>query len=144
ITLHQNLIHFEYLTVPLPYLDFSSNVALPSQFIDGKKITPLPEYLIRQDSKELRHDWLSAYLQQILKDGFVHADPHPGNVHYTFERQIALIDLGMVANISKSMQEYLIQLLLALTNREALDAAEVLISISSQSKETKVGQFKKD
>lgn len=144
ITLHQNLIHFEYLTVPLPYLDFSSKRVLTMQFIDGKKITSVPVYAMRPDSKELAHDLVSAYLQQILKDGFVHADPHPGNVHYTFERQIALIDLGMVANISKSMQEYLIQLLLALTNREALDAAEVLISISSQSKETKVGQFKKD
>jgi len=65
-------------------------------------------------------------------------------VHYTFDHQIALIDLGMVANISKSMQEYLIQLLLALTNREALDAAEVLISISTLSKETEVSKFKKD
>src|SRR5690554_5991172 len=37
ITLHQNLIHFEYLTVPLPYLDFSSKRVLTMQFIDGKK-----------------------------------------------------------------------------------------------------------
>jgi len=144
ITLHQNLINYENITVPLPYLDFSSKRVLTMQFIDGKKITSVPVYAMRPDSKELAHELVSAYLQQILKDGFVHADPHPGNVHYTFNRQIALIDLGMVANISKSMQEYLIQLLLALTNREALDAAEILISISTLNKDTEIGQFKKD
>ena len=143
-TLHQNLINYENITVPLPYLDFSSKRVLTMQFIDGKKITSVPVYAMRPDSKELAHELVSAYLQQILKDGFVHADPHPGNVHYTFNRQIALIDLGMVANISKSMQEYLIQLLLALTNREALDAAEILISISTLNKDTEIGQFKKD
>lgn len=144
ITLHQNLINYENISVPLPYLDFSSKRVLTMQFIDGKKITSVPVYAMRPDSKELAHELVSAYLQQILKDGFVHADPHPGNVHYTFNRQIALIDLGMVANISKSMQEYLIQLLLALTNREALDAAEILISISTLNKDTEIGQFKKD
>lgn len=144
ISLHQNLIHYEKLTVPLPYLDFTSKRVLTMQFINGKKITSVAAHNMRTDPKELANELVSAYLQQILKDGFVHADPHPGNVHYTFDLQIALIDLGMVANISKSMQEYLIQLLLALTNREALDAAEVLISISTLSKETKVSKFKKD
>lgn len=144
ITLHQNLIHFENLTVPLPYVDFSSKRVLTMQFINGKKITSVPLHTMRPDPKELAHELVSAYLQQILKDGFVHADPHPGNVHYTSKHQIALIDLGMVANISKNMQEYLIQLLLALTNREALDAAEVLISISTLNKETEIPEFKKD
>jgi len=105
ITLHQNLIHYENLMVPLPYVDFSSKRVLTMQFVNGKKITSVPVFAMRPSPKELAHELVGAYLQQILKDGFVHADPHPGNVHYTFDRQIALIDLGMVANISKNMQE---------------------------------------
>ena len=38
-----------------------------------------------------------AYLDQILVHGFVHADPHPGNVLVTDDGRLALIDLGMVA-----------------------------------------------
>ena len=30
---------------------------------------------------------VEAYLQQIIFDGFAHADPHPGNVHLTKDRK---------------------------------------------------------
>ena len=42
-----------------------------------------------------------AYLDQILVDGFFHADPHPGNVLLTDDGRLALIDLGMVARVSR-------------------------------------------
>ena len=50
--------------------------------------------------------------QQILIDGFFHADPHPGNVFMTEDGRIALLDLGMVARISPALQENLLKLLL--------------------------------
>lgn len=144
ITLHQNLIQYPNLTVPLPFLDLSSKRVLTMQFINGKKITKVPVHAMKSDPKQLAHELVSAYLQQILKDGFVHADPHPGNVHYTVKHKIALIDLGMVAKISKTMQEYLVQLLLALTNKDAKIAADVLITISEINKEADVSKFKKE
>src|SRR5690606_26680423 len=97
LLLWQNLEEYEEITVPLPYRDRSSTAVLCMQYIDGKKITDVPRSAMGADPKELAHTLVRAYLQQILKDGFVHVDPHPGNVLYTTGNKIALIDLGMVA-----------------------------------------------
>ena len=48
------------------------------------------------DGDALAEQLFRAYLKQILVDGFVHADPHPGNVFLTEDDRIALFDLGMV------------------------------------------------
>src|SRR6185503_4443749 len=73
-----------------------------------------------------------AYLKQILVDGFVHADPHPGNVFLTEDDRIALFDLGMVAHVSSSMQEKLLQLLLAVSEGRSDEAATVAIEIGEK------------
>jgi predicted unusual protein kinase regulating ubiquinone biosynthesis (AarF/ABC1/UbiB family) len=64
-----------------------------------------------------------AYLKQVLVDGFFHADPHPGNVFLTDDGRIALLDLGMIAQIAPGMQESLLQLLLAISENQGEQAA---------------------
>ena len=46
-------------------------------------------------------------LDQILVEGFFHADPHPGNVLLTDDNRVALIDLGMVARVPAPMRKLL-------------------------------------
>ncbi len=100
-------------------------------YIHGRKITDLdPLTRMDIDGAELAGQLFRAYLQQILVDGFFHADPHPGNVFLTDDGQIALLDLGMVARIAPGMQEKLLQLLLAISEGRAEQAADVAIQIS--------------
>jgi len=68
-----------------------------------------------------------AYLKQMLVDGFFHADPHPGNVFLTDDDRIALLDLGMVANITPKFQDELLRLLLAISEGRGDEAAEISI-----------------
>ncbi len=51
------------------------------------------------DGNGLAEETFRAYLEQILVNGFFHADPHPGNVFLTDDYRIALIDLGMVGRV---------------------------------------------
>ena len=75
------------------------------------KVTSLgPLVRIEFDGAPLAEELCKAYLQQILVDGFFHADPHPGNVFLTDDGRLALLDLGMVAQIGPRMQEKLLQL----------------------------------
>ena len=66
------------------------------------------------DGDALAEELFRAYLQQILVDGFFHADPHPGNVFMTDDGRIALIDLGMVGASSPTLQDKLLKLILAI------------------------------
>ncbi len=70
-----------------------------------------------------------AYLKQMLRDGLFHADPHPGNVFLVDGRKIALIDLGMVARVTPGLQDRLLQLLLAVSENRADEAAKILLLI---------------
>jgi predicted unusual protein kinase regulating ubiquinone biosynthesis (AarF/ABC1/UbiB family) len=125
-----NLRDFERIVVPQPVEDFTTSRVLTMDYISGKKITALtPLAKIDLDGYLLAEHLFQAYLQQILIDGFFHADPHPGNVFLTDDGRIALIDLGMVARIVPRFQESLIQLLLAISEGKGDDAAEITIKM---------------
>ncbi len=131
-TLSDNLIDFDAIVIPLPVEDYTTSRVLTMDYIHGRKITSLtPLARIDIDGDDLANQLFRAYLQQILVDGFFHADPHPGNVFLTDSGQIALLDLGMVARITSGMQEKLLQMLLAISEGRAEQAATVAIEIGS-------------
>jgi predicted unusual protein kinase regulating ubiquinone biosynthesis (AarF/ABC1/UbiB family) len=100
-------------------------------YIEGKKITELSP-IARLDFKGamLAEELFKAYLKQVLVDGVFHADPHPGNIFMTTDHRIALLDLGMVGHTTPAMQEDLLKLLLAVSEGESDQAAEIAIKIS--------------
>jgi ubiquinone biosynthesis protein len=125
-----NLRDFDRIVVPQPVEDYTTSRVLTMDYISGRKITLLsPLAKLDLDGYQLAEHLFQAYLQQILIDGFFHADPHPGNVFLTDDRRIALIDLGMVARIPPRFQESLIQLLLAISEGKGDEAAEITIKL---------------
>ena len=132
-TIGANLKEFERIVVPGPILDYSTSRVLTMQYVHGKKITDLhPLGRMEFDGTALAEELFHAYLQQILVDGFFHADPHPGNVFITEEYRIALIDLGMVGKILPGLQEQLLQLLLAIAEGRGEDAAGIAVRIGDR------------
>lgn len=132
-TMKDNLRAFEMIVVPAPINDFSSSKVLTMEFIHGKKITNVTALeLLEIDGEALAEEAFAAYLQQILVDGFFHADPHPGNVLLTKENQIGLLDLGMVAYLTPSMQGRLLQLILAISEGRSEAAADTAIDIGTR------------
>jgi len=136
LTLNANLKSFTRIVVPIAIEDYTTSKVLTMEYISGKKITALSP-LARMDlmGAELAEDLFRAYLQQILVDGFFHADPHPGNVFITDDQRIALLDLGMTGLIAPRLQEDLLQLLLAVSEGRSDDAATVAIKIGQVGEE---------
>lgn len=129
-TIGRNLRDFDRVIVPEPISDYSTSRILTMQYVHGKKITDLhPLARMEFDGDALAEELFRAYLKQILVDGFFHADPHPGNVFLSDDYRIALIDLGMVGRVMPSLQEQLLQLLLAIAEGRGDDAAHVAIKI---------------
>jgi ubiquinone biosynthesis protein len=102
--------------------------------IEGNKINSVdPVVLLEIDGTALAEELFKAYLKQIFIDGFFHADPHPGNVFITTDSRLALLDLGMVARLAPRLQEQLLQMVLAISEARADDAADVAIKIGEKS-----------
>lgn len=128
--LGQKLRAFPRIIVPQPIEDYTTGRVLTMEYIGGQKVTKLtPLARIDIDGEGLAEELFRAYLQQILVDGFFHADPHPGNVFITDDHRIALLDLGMVARIGPSLQDKLLKLLLAISEGQGEKAADTAIQI---------------
>ena len=131
VTLANNLSEFKRIRVPLPVDSYTTHKVLTMDYIEGTKITELsPLARLDFDGQALAEEFFHAYLKQVLLDGTFHADPHPGNVLLTTDNKIALIDLGMVGYTTPAMQESLLKFLLAVSEGDSDQAADVAIRIS--------------
>jgi predicted unusual protein kinase regulating ubiquinone biosynthesis (AarF/ABC1/UbiB family) len=110
--------------------------------VPGKKITEMsPLARLEFDGEALAEQLFRAYLNQILVEGFFHADPHPGNVFITPDYRVALIDLGMVGRIMPRLQEDLLQLLLAISEGRGEEATEIAIKVGEPRREFDQQEF---
>ncbi len=83
------------------------------------------------DFKKLARDGVTLFFTQVFRDGFFHADMHPGNIQVslepaTFGRYIAL-DFGIVGTLTDNDKEYLAYNFLAFFRRDYKRVAELHI-----------------
>lgn len=98
---HANMAKYRRIIVPLPIDDYCTARVLTMEYVPGKKVTDMsPLARMGFDGEAPAKELFRAYLEQILVQGFFHADPHPGNVFITEDYKIALLDLGMVGRIT--------------------------------------------
>ncbi len=134
VSLAKNLAKFPEIKVPLPIDGYTTRKLLTMEYVEGANITEMSAIgRLEVEGAKLAEELFQAYLQQILVDGIFHADPHPGNILITSDHRIGLLDLGMVGHTSSGMQENLLKLLLAISEGESDDAAEIAVRISNPS-----------
>jgi predicted unusual protein kinase regulating ubiquinone biosynthesis (AarF/ABC1/UbiB family) len=144
VTLGINLKEYRRLIVPQPIPDYTTSRVLTMEYVKGKKITSIsPLKKTENDYTALVDEFIEAYLKQIVSDGFVHADPHPGNVHLLENEKIALIDLGMVAQFSKKMKDHLLRLLLGLSKNDGEEIADNLLNMSEITENATQKEFRR-
>lgn len=96
----------ETIKVPEIFHDYSTDQILTMEKIDGIKLNELHTMAATIDEKRKIADFLvSSFITQILREGFFHGDPHPGNILYIPENeQLVFIDFGQVGRLSASMR----------------------------------------
>lgn len=118
---------YDRLTVPEPVLELTSGRVLTMSYVEGRKVTDVgPLGLIDLDTEPIVEQLFRAYLHSILVDGFLHADPHPGNLLLTDDGSLAVLDLGMVSYVPPRLQDKLVRLLVAIGDDNGEQAARVL------------------
>ncbi|KAB0402401.1 hypothetical protein E2I00_000849, partial [Balaenoptera physalus] len=97
----QMLKHFDFLKVPQIYWELSTKRVLLMEFVDGGQVNDR-DYMERNkiDVNEISRHLGKMYSEMIFVNGFVHCDPHPGNVLVrkcpgTGKAEIVLLDHGL-------------------------------------------------
>ena len=91
---------------PKPFEEFCSNSAIVMSFMDGFRFddkTSLEKYDI--DFKQIISKLVNFYTEQMLINGYFHADPHPGNLLVNTNGELILLDFGMVKNIPNRIKD---------------------------------------
>ena len=128
--LRKNLAKYERLVIPKVIDDYSTSLVLTMDYLAGTKIPSLSGAALNDiDGDELANELFKAYLQQILVDGFFHADPHPGNLLLTPDHRIAILDLGMVGRMNQRMRDQLVHLLAGISDGDGIQTAEAAMRI---------------
>jgi ubiquinone biosynthesis protein len=131
--LTQNMASVPGVHIPRIYSELSTDRLLTMEFIRGVKISNLQA--IDQaglDRQTLARNALRAIVKQLLIDGFFHADPHPGNVYVNLKTgDITFLDTGMVGELELSQRVNIIQLLVAVQQKDVMGMASVMKSLST-------------
>ncbi len=96
----KNFSEWALVRVPDVYGEYTKTTVLVMEFLEGTKLTDT-EGLARYelDPKALASVLVETYLKQIVLDGFVQIDPHPGNFLAGFDGRLIYLDFGMMASI---------------------------------------------
>lgn len=128
--LAENLEEFDSIRVPQPIGSLVSRRVLVMEHLSGTSLRDISGVVLNEvDTDALAEQIIEAYLKQILVDGLFHADPHPGNLLFTSDRKLGLIDGGMVVSISPKLRRRMASLLMAVSEQEGEEAARLAAEI---------------
>jgi ubiquinone biosynthesis protein len=110
-TIARNLSARPDVVVPRVYREFTTRRLLVMELIDGIKVTDL-EALERAgiDKHAVAQKLMEVFCEQVLRDGFFHADPHPGNVMVQPGPRLVLLDFGLAKDFSPQFREGIVRL----------------------------------
>jgi len=119
-TFRRNFRGQNWVKVPRVYWRYTSPKVLTLEYVPGIKISHYSALeAAGLDRKNLAQLGAKAYLQQLLNDGFFHADPHPGNLAVSPEGALIFYDFGMMGSIKTNVREKLMSTLMGITQKNA-------------------------
>ncbi len=81
--------------------------------------------------EELARRAVTIWMDMVFRDGFFHADPHPGNLIVLPGGAIGIVDCGMVGRIDESSRETIEDLLVAIANHDGAHLAHLIMDLCS-------------
>ncbi|MGO4475738.1 ubiquinone biosynthesis regulatory protein kinase UbiB [Massilia sp. 2TAF26] len=144
--LRRNFANSTLLMVPEMYWDYCSSSVIVMERMNGIPISQTDRLIAAGvDLKKLSRDGVEIFFTQVFRDGFFHADMHPGNIlvsveEATFGRYIAL-DFGIVGTLNDFDKDYLSQNFLAFFRRDYKRVAEAHIESGWAPRDTRVDEL---
>ncbi len=122
-----NLKEIEGIDVPDVHAEYSTTRVITTTWHEGVKVSESEQ--LRKwgvSGQEVVTVILKAYCKMVFKDGFYHADPHPGNILVKENGTITLIDFGAVAYLGQKLQKGIPQLIEAAIKNDTEQVIETM------------------
>ncbi|WP_417731634.1 ABC1 kinase family protein [Rosistilla oblonga] len=119
-----------------PYPELSSRRVLTMERFDGISVSD--KKLLEQsglDLPKIARQGANLFVEMIFRDGFYHADPHPGNMiilaasEQNADGALAVLDCGMVGRIDETLRDQLETALIAAVGQDSAKMTKVVARI---------------
>lgn len=144
--LRRNMAGLDLVIIPEMHWDWCRTDVMVMERMHGVPINRTDELRRRGvDIPKLARDGVTIFFTQVFRDGFFHADMHPGNIQVsvdpaTFGRYISL-DFGIVGTLTAFDKEYLAQNFTAFFRRDYKRVAELHIESGWVPADTRVDEL---
>lgn len=116
-----------FVHIPKVYQEYSNRHILIQEYISDTLLKNIPSETFDTDTRRhLAKQITDTLFTMILKQGFFHADPHPGNIFINQNGCITFIDFGLVGHLSNTRRREIINLINALTRHDQFTMQYVL------------------
>ena len=134
-----NLVRFynnneprEGVTSPKCYQEYSTSAILTEDFVSAPPVEKINEMGMTAEAREaLGYRIAQNYMQQIMEDGFYHADPHAGNIMVTEGGDIEWIDFGMMGTITSTQRDTVKEIVLAIVKGDAYGLKRGVLKVAT-------------
>lgn len=136
--LARNFSDKKMLLVPEVHWDWCRKNVMVMQRMEG---TPISQRQTLEkkgiDVPKLAHDGVEIFFTQVFRDGFFHADMHPGNIQVADDGRYIALDFGIMGTLNDNDKYYLARNFLAFFKRDYRDVAQAHIDSGWVPQETK-------
>ena len=144
-TFRRNFREADWVKVPRVYWRYTTTRILTLEYLPGIKISHYEALeaagLSRQQLAKLS---ARAYLQQLLNDGFFHADPHPGNLAVSpDEGALIFYDFGMMGEITPVTKEKLMDTFFGVAEKNADRIVSSLVALGALTQTEDMGPIRR-
>ena len=130
------------LLIPEVYWDFCRKEVMTMQRMHGTPVSQIEVLRAKGiNISQLAHNGVEIFFTQVFRDGFFHADMHPGNIQVADDGRYIALDFGIMGTLSDTDKYYLARNFLAFFNRDYRDVAVAHIDSGWVPKDTNVDEL---
>jgi ubiquinone biosynthesis protein len=140
--LRRNFLDSRLLAVPEVYWNWCTGTVMTMQRMHGTPVSQVEE-LRRQgvDIPRLARTGVEIFFTQVFRDGFFHADMHPGNILVTPEGRYVALDFGIMGTLTEVDKQYLAQNFLGFFQRDYARVARAHLEAGWVPADTRADEF---
>ncbi|MGF1536624.1 MAG: ABC1 kinase family protein [Elainellaceae cyanobacterium] len=143
-TFRRNFKEQDWAKVPRVYWRYASPRVLTLEYMPGIKISHHEALdAAGLDRKALARMGAEAYLHQLLRDGFFHADPHPGNLAVSPDGSLIFYDFGMMGRIQAITRDRLMSTFFGIAQKDADRVVASLIELGALAQAEDMGPVRR-
>ncbi|MEE8618101.1 MAG: AarF/UbiB family protein, partial [Nitrosomonadaceae bacterium] len=140
--LRRNFLDSPLLLVPEVYWDYCYSEVMVMQRVKGTPISHVST--LREqgiDIPKLAQMGVEIFFTQVFRDGYFHADMHPGNIFVGRDGRYIAVDFGIMGTLTDEDKNYLAQNFLAFFGRDYRRVAQAHVEAGWAPKDTRVDDF---